>query len=216
MYKHLEREIEHLKKQFSALSTVVEENFIQAIKAFKTLDASQSKIVIDNDEKIDQMEIAVEEECLKLLALYQPVAVDLRYIITILKINNDLERIGDLSCNIAKCTVSLSEIPNFDIPSLFPVMTHKTHVMLEKSLEALSSFDCNLAYEVCRLDSDVDELKASLEKELILAIQAEPMHVERMLRLLSISRYLERIADHATNIAEDVIYSVQGEIIRHQ
>lgn len=215
MHKHLDREIENLKKIFMSLSTLVEENFVQATKAFKEMNAEAAKAAIENDEKIDQMEIAVEEECLKMLALYQPVAVDLRYIITILKINNDMERIGDLACNIAKCTVFLASQTQFEVSPHFFVMIQKTKTMLEKSLYALVNLDTQLAYEVCALDTEVDQLKNYLEQDLITLIQTNPDHVGSLLRLLSIARYLERIADHVTNISEDVIYSAQGDIIRH-
>lgn len=215
MHKHLDREIENLKKLFMSLSTLVEENFVQATKAFKEMNAEAAKLAIGNDERIDKMEIEVEEECLKMLALYQPVAVDLRYIITILKINNDLERIGDLACNIAKCTVFLAEHTEFEVSNHFPVMIQKTQVMLEKSLDALVNMDTQLAYEVCALDTEVDELKNYLEQDLITMIQSTPEQASSLLRLLSIARYLERMADHVTNIAEDVIYSADGDIIRH-
>ena len=215
MHKHLDREIENLKKLFMSLSTLVEENFVQATKAFKEMNAEAAKLAIGNDERIDKMEIEVEEECLKMLALYQPVAVDLRYIITILKINNDLERIGDLACNIAKCTVFLAEHTEFEVSNHFPVMIQKTQVMLEKSLDALVNMDTQLAYEVCALDTEVDELKNYLEQDLITMIQSTPEQASGLLRLLSIARYLERMADHVTNIAEDVIYSADGDIIRH-
>ena len=132
MPKHLDRELEGLKKIFMSLSTMVEENFLLATKAFKEQRADYAKSAIENDEHIDQMEIRVEEECLKMLALYQPVATDLRFIISILKINNDIERIGDLAVNISKCTLYLSEHSAIIIPPHFAVMISKTHFMLER------------------------------------------------------------------------------------
>ncbi len=215
MQKHLQREVEHLKKSFMSLSTMVEENVVLATKAFREMDKEAAKTVIDRDDAIDNMEIKVEEECLKMLALYQPVASDLRFIITILKINSDLERIGDLAVNIAKCSLFLCQAQKLDTHFHFSVIIQKTLVMLKKSLDALVNMDTELAREVCSLDKEVDELKHQQEKDIMDWIKQNPDHAESMIRFLSISRHLERIGDHATNIAEDVIYSVDGEIIRH-
>ncbi len=215
MHKHLDREMENLKKLFMSLSTLVEENFFLATKAFKELNAEAARQAIENDFKIDDMEIQVEEECLKMLALYQPVAIDLRFIISILKINSDIERIGDLAVNIAKCSVYLSEHPPIEVPPHFALMIQKTQVMLEKSLVSLVNLDPPLAYEVCYLDDEVDELKNDQEQSIVLLLQKNPEQAGSLLRLLSVARYIERIADHVTNIAEDVIYSVEGDIIRH-
>jgi phosphate transport system protein len=215
MKKHFQRELEQLKKNFISLSTLVEETVALATKAFREMDINAAKAVIDQDDTIDNMEIKIEEECLKLLALYQPVASDLRLVITILKINSDLERIGDLSVNIAKCASFLCQVPKLDTHFQFADIIQKTQMMLKKSIDSLVNMDTVLAYEVCRLDEEVDAIKLRQEGDIVNYIRENPDHTESMIRFLSVSRNLERIGDHATNIAEDVIYSVEGDIIRH-
>ena len=158
----------------------------------------------------------IEEECLKILALYQPVAVDLRFIVAALKINNDLERIGDLAVNIARKAALLrrraadAEVP-FDIAGMW----EKTQAMLRDSIDAMVNMDARLAAEVCRRDDEVDRLKHEIRAGAEERIRREPAKVGPLLRLLAVSRNLERIADCATNIAEDVIYMSEGRIIRH-
>ncbi len=215
MQKHLDRELQHLKQHLILLSTLVEDNFSHAIKAFREMDTLATETVISRDQDIDKMEIKIEEECLKLLALHQPVARDLRFIVTALKINNDLERIGDLAVNIAKCANFLSQMQKIDTHFHFSTIIEKTQTMLKKSLDAWVNLDTKLAYEICAMDDEVDELKRQQEKAITQRIQEFPAETELLLRFLSVSRHLERIADHTTNIAEDVIYSVDGDIIRH-
>jgi len=215
MHKHLEREIEQLKAVFSQLSDKVEHTLHQTIEAFQTQNIQLAQQVIESDNDIDRLEILVEEECLKILALYQPVARDLRVVITFLKINSDLERIGDLAVNMARCTEFLAQSGALPSNGLFQEMMVKTQIMLKKSLESLVHLNTRLAYEVCLLDNEVDTLKRQLEKDITQSIQQDSSQTESLLRLLSIARYLERIGDHATNISEDVIYSIEGDIIRH-
>jgi phosphate transport system protein len=215
MQKHLEREMEHLKKSVIDLGTLVESAVNDATRAFREMNSPLCESVISKDIEIDQMEIKVEEECLKMLALYQPVARDLRFIVTVLKINSDLERIGDLAVNIGKCAKFLSGMPRLDTQFHFSQIIQKTVLMLKKSLDSLVNMDSKLAYEVCSLDDEVDELKRQQELDITERIRNHPEEVESMLKFLSVSRYLERIADHATNISEDVIYSAAGDIIRH-
>ena len=216
MSKHLQRELDSVKKLFLTLSALVEENVLLSAKAFKEMDTALAKKVIQADDEIDRMEIEVEEECLKILALHQPVAVDLRFIVAILKINNDLERIGDLGVNIAKRVLYLAThnlpVAEFD----FPRMMRKVHAMLSRSLDALVVLDAGLAREVCVLDTEVDKLKKEVEEKVETLIKQKPEDVQGLLCLLSVGRHLERIADHATNISEDVIYMVEGDIIRHR
>jgi phosphate transport system protein len=161
-------------------------------------------------------EVEVEEECLKVLALHQPVATDLRFIVAILKINNDLERIGDLACNIASRARKMASITT-------PAKAHidfqgaetKVRTMLRKSLEALVNVDADLAKWVWAQDDQIDEINRSVHKQVIQALKRYPDEVERLILLLSVSRNLERIGDHSTNIAEDILYMIGGEIVRH-
>jgi len=150
------------------------------------------------------------------LALYQPVAIDLRFIITALKINNDLERIGDLAVNIAERAEFLAGQKPVDVPFDFDAMADKTQSMLSQSLDALVDMDCNLAYQVCAADDEVDAINRQMYDQVKQSIRNNPEQVDSLIHLLSVSRHLERVADHATNIAEDVIYMVEGKIVRHK
>jgi len=216
MTLHLQREIEGLKKMVLRLGTQVEELVFKAVKALDTRDTPLAERIIAADLEVDRHEVDLEEECLKILALHQPVAIDLRFVISVLKINNDLERIGDESVNIAERTLFLNSQPAIDIPLDFQGMADKTKIMLKNSLTALVNMDTALARDVCAADDEVDALNREMYSLVQERIRQEPAELERLIHLLSISRHLERIADHATNIAEDVLYMVQGEIVRHR
>jgi phosphate transport system protein len=216
MTVHMKREIDRLKKMLMSLCEVVEQNLRQAVEAIKTRNMALAKTVIAGDIEIDQMEVDVEEECLKILALYQPVAIDLRFIITALKINNDLERIGDLAVNLAERGTFLAGQQREDVTLDFDAMTEKTKSMVHRSLEALVNMDSKLAYEVCAADDEVDQINHQMFLIVQDEIRAHPEQSESLIHLLSASRHLERVADHATNIAEDVIYMIEGRIVRHK
>jgi phosphate transport system protein len=211
----LQREIEKLKKQILALSARVEENVYKAVRSLEERSGILAEEVMNSDREVDQMEVDIEEECLKVLALYQPVAVDLRYIIAIMKINNDLERVGDLAVNIAERSAFLATVEKPDIPLNFPLMMEKTRAMLRKSLDALIKRDATVAHEVLAADDEIDAMNRDMYIQIQEAICRKPEQLESFIHLLSCSRHLERIADLATNIAEDAIYLMQGEIIRH-
>ncbi|UCD11434.1 MAG: phosphate signaling complex protein PhoU [Nitrospinaceae bacterium] len=213
---HLQREIDLLKKKILSLGADVEESVRRSVRALATRDSALALRVIDHDIEIDQSEVDVEEECLKILALHQPVANDLRLIIAILKINNDLERIADLSVNIAERAVYLATQDKIDMPFDFPGMADRVQSMLKHSLDALVNADSALARDVCAADDEVDDMNREVYGRVEAAILENPGQLNRLINLLSASRYLERAADHATNIAEDVIYLVEGVIIRHQ
>lgn len=215
MTLHLQKEVEHLKKKLLVLSTFVEESVQRAVKSLEERDGKLAAKVIENDLMIDHMEIDVEEECLKILALHQPVAVDLRFIVAVLKINNDLERIGDLAVNIAERAEYLATQPKVDIPFDFAGMSRKAQKMLTQSLDSLVNLDSPLAREVLPLDDEVDAINRQMYSQVIDGIRKHPENLNSLIHLLSVSRHLERIADHATNIAEDVIYMIEGEIVRH-
>jgi phosphate transport system protein len=212
---HLEKAINELKRLILHLGTDVEESVRLSVQSLTQRKSEQAKQVIDADYEIDQREVFVEEECLKILALHQPVANDLRLIIAILKINNDLERIGDLSVNIAERAVYLSNKAKVDLPFDLQDMAEKVRSMLKRSLDALVNRDEKLARQVCEDDDAVDDLNREMYKCVEQTIKKDPDNLNSYIQLLSASRYLERMADHATNIAEDVIYLVTGEIIRH-
>lgn len=216
MSEHFLREIENLKKKILAVSAVVEESIARSIAAVIKHDASLAQQVAEGDEEINHMEVDVEEDCLKLLALYQPVAVDLRFVVAVLKINNDLERMGDLAVNIARRAEYLATFPKLDISSNLQEMAQKTQTMVKHSLDALVESNTELARQVCVADNEIDASNRQMHRLIQDQIRADPEQVDRLLHLLSVSRHLERIADLATNVAEDVIYSVEGAIVRHR
>jgi phosphate transport system protein len=216
MTVHLERELDRLKKKILALGAIVEERVRMAIKAVETRDRELAKKVIEADDEIDQIEVDVEEGCLKILALYQPVAIDLRFIVAVIKINNDLERIGDIAVNIAERAAFLATQSKVDIPFDFAGMAEKTQSMLKKSLDSLVNMDADLAWEVGAADDEVDAINRDMYLQVQDGIRKNIDRMECLIHLLQTSRHLERIADHATNIAEDVIYMINGEIVRHR
>ena len=213
---HLHREIEILKGKTLSLAARVEDALRNAIRAVRERDSALAAKVIDGDEVIDQLEVTIEEDCLKALALYQPVAVDLRFIVMVIKVNNELERIGDLATDVAERAQFLAERDPVQLPPILLAMTQKTQAMVKKALDALVNLDPELAREVRESDDEVDDLHGRMFTLVQGAMRDEPDRIETLMPLLSISRYLERVADHATNIAEDVIYSVEGEIVRHR
>ena len=216
MTTHLQREIEALKKKILHMGARVEETVSKAVDALIAKDPRIADEVIASDEAMDHIEVDIEEECLKILALHQPVAIDLRYVIAVLKINNDLERIGDLAVNIAERAVYLSTHAPIDLPLDFRGMVDITQTMLKQSLDSLVYMDPNLARQVRASDDRVDDLNRHMYALIEEYVSKHPDRIAESLHLLSASRHLERIADQATNIAEDVIYMVEGEIVRHQ
>lgn len=215
MSMHLQKEIENLKKRILELGAVVEESVRQAVTAIEKRDARLATAVIERDAEIDHLEVIVEEECLKIMALHQPVAIDLRFIIAVTKINSDLERIGDLAVNIAERAVYLATQPRIDIPFDFAGMAESAQQMLRESLDALVNLDGRLARRVSAEDAEVDRINRDMYAQVKDGIRSHPDHLDSLIHLLSVSRHLERIADHATNIAEDVIYMIEGVIVRH-
>jgi phosphate transport system protein len=215
MSMHLQREIDKIKAELLSLCTLVENQVQMAIGALFDRNHQRAQEVENGDKEVDQREIEVEENCLKTLALHQPVARDLRLIVAALKINNDLERIGDLAVNIAHKAAALSSEPALEISADIGGMWQKTRTMLHDSLMALVNLDARLAREVCTRDDEVDQIKREARLVVEETVRQNPERVKPLLRLLAVFRNLERIADCATNIAEDVIYMVEGKIIRH-
>ena len=215
MSAHLIRELDGLRRLLLSLGARVEAAIAKAVMAMVRRDGRLAEEVVAADEEIDRMEVEVEEECLKLLALYQPVAGDLRFIVAALKINNDLERMGDLAANIAKGAARLAAHDPVEVPADLAAMAAKTRSMVKRSLDALVNADPALAQEVCADDDEVDAFRRNLRERMQAAIAEAPERTEAIMTLFMAVGHLERIADMATNIAEDVIYTVQGKIIRH-
>lgn len=212
----LHKEIEKLKKMLLALMAVVEENLSKAVLALENRDCELAQQVLQADERVDEMEVDLEEEGLKILALHQPVAIDLRFIISALRTNNELERIGDTAVNIAERATFLCSEPPLNLPVDLASMADKAQEMLTMSLDAFVNMDVALAGKVIRMDDEVDEMNREVFSIVYDHIKQMPERAEALIHMLSATRHLERIADHATNIAEDVIYLVKGEIVRHQ
>ena len=215
MSKHLERDLENLQKRIIGFAGMVEDSIYKAVESLRKHDNALAMQVIEGDARIDATENQVSEECLKLLALYQPVASDLRRIATTFMITTDLERMGDLAMHIAEAALVLSS-PAKPIPAKLGNMTDLTTSLVRQSLDAFVTLDSRLARRVVRMDDEVDRYNDEIIAELIAYMKASPDNIEPGLTLFAATRHLERIADHGTNIAEDVIYLVEGEIVKHR
>jgi phosphate transport system protein len=216
MSKHLQRDLECLKKEILTMGAMVEGAANKAISSLVRRNTEWAEEVMKGDDEIDEKENAIQEECLKLLALHQPVAGDLRFIVTVMKVNNDLERMGDLAVNIAERGLYLSTRPSIRIPLNFSKMVERVQAMVHESLNALVNLDTALARKVWRDDDEVDAMNREMYVVLQELMREDPDTIHRAVHTLSASRHLERIADLATNIAEDIIFMAEGEIVRHR
>lgn len=215
MRVHFQRDVDKLKRQMLALSAEVENDVRAAVRAVENRDEELARQVVIREPKINTMEVDVEEDCLKILALHQPVAGDLRYVISVLKINQDLERIGDLAVHIAERGLFLCGKPPISIPMRLGEMADKAQAMLKKVLDAFVNMDEPGAHEVCAADSEIDAIKRDISQQVKKAITQNPDLFDSFTQIMNIARHIERIADHATNIAEDLIYLIEGRIVRH-
>ena len=213
--KHFSRELGKIKKQILSLGAMVEERVRMALNAVEANDAELADRIIKTDYEIDEMEVEIEEECLKVLALHQPVAVDLRFLIAVIKINNDLERIGDQTVNIAERVGVIAKRDLSDFFFDYSAMGEKAQNMLKMSLDGLVNMDYDLAFNVLLMDDEVDKIQKEAYDRIKQAMSEHPDKIGNLINLLLISRHIERLADHATNIAEEVIYLIEGEIVRH-
>ena len=213
---HLQRELDELRKRVFHLCSLVEENLTLAIQSVQKPGEEMAETIRRRDREIDELEVQVEEECLKILALYHPVAADLRYLVSVLKLNADIERIGDLAVNIAGATRRLGDV---DMPvavsDKLNVLAAKSRAMLRLSLEALMDLDAARARLVLAADDEVDGLYHELATMLQEYMVASPREANAVFCWLLAAKSMERVGDHATNIAEDTIYMVEGEIVRH-
>jgi phosphate transport system protein len=214
---HLQKELDKIKEKLLTLGALVEDRVYKAVRSIELKDESVAKKIIEADNEIDEMEIELEEDCLKVLALHQPVAVDLRFIVSVIKINNDLERVADQAVNIASRVANISKREQseeffYD----YSPMEEKVEYMFVKSLDAFVNMDVNLAEKIIRMDDEVDKLKGEAYDIIKDAMIKRSDQIGYLLNFFLISRHLERIADYATNIAEEVIYLVEGKIVRHR
>ncbi len=216
MSKHFERDLEKLHRQLLSLFGNVEQMIDLATRALYERRTEYVETVISTDKLINDMEVSIEEDCLKMLALHQPVALELRRISTIIKINVDLERMADLACNIAERANDLHEYPFFPIPDLLPGMARQTSQMVRMAIDSFVGSDSYLAKKVIQCDEAVDSDNRRIINELRGLMKTDSSLIEPALHCFSASRHIERLADHAENIAEDVVYFVDGDIVRHK
>ena len=215
MRTHMHREISAVKKRIITLGASVEKSVEFSFQALKNMDSKMADIVINQDENINQEEVLIEEECLKILALYQPVATDLRTLVAILKINNDLERMGDLACNVAVNCKKIALMASIKIPTEFEEMYKAVLEMTRDCIDCFLDQDIDKAIAVCKADEKVDEFHRQIIADVTDRLKSGEESIDALLYLISISRCVERIGDYATNIGEDVYYLITGEIIRH-
>lgn len=215
MAENLPRMLHELKQQLLYLSSTVEESIAKVVTALMSRDARLAREVVAADIEIDNLEIRVESECEKILALYQPVAGDLRFIVATLKINNDLERMGDLAKKIGKNVIYLCGVPPTAAIVDFREIADKARMMVKHSMDAFVNGDPELARQVLAEDDAVDDLKDGLYETLRDTIRSHPDQLDALLKLYGVARNLERLGDMATHVAEEVIYMVEGGIVRH-
>lgn len=215
METHFQQELNKLKENLLKMAGLAEQAISNAVDALVQRNTSLAEKTIKEDEKINQMEILIDEWCLKLLALHQPMAADLRFITSAMRINIELERIGDLAVNIAERVISLNQEPQLKPYIDIPRMAEITQAMVKDVLDAFVNGDTNLARAVCERDDQVDALNDQVFRELLTYMMADPKTITRAVHLIIVSRCLERIADHTTNIAEGVIFMVKALVIKH-
>lgn len=216
MTKHFLRELENLKRDVTAMGGMAEAAVASATRAFLQRDGELARSVIEGDDEVNALEVRIEEECLKLLALYQPAARDLRYLVSAFKIINDLERVGDLAVNLAERALDREgEQMRPGIAELTSMSDHARD-MLRRALDAFLTLDGDRAREVMDMDDAADESLRQLYESQVKALEAGETGFESAMRILASAKYLERIADLSTNIAEDVVYVATGEVLKHQ
>jgi phosphate transport system protein len=215
MQRHFHEELEALKQTLLAMGGLVEDQIRRAMRALLERDDALAQEVIDRDRRVNAYDVEVDEQCVNLLALHQPAAGDLRSITTAMKIVTDLERIGDQAVNIAQRVLELNRDPQLKPYVDLPRMAEKAQRMVKESLDAFVARDTGLARQVCGKDTEVDALKEQIFRELLTFMMEDPRTIPRAIRVILISRFLERVADHATNIAEMVVYLVEGKMVRH-
>jgi phosphate transport system protein len=215
MQRHFHEELEALKQTLLAMGGLVEDQIRRVMTALLERDSALAQEVIDRDRQVNAYDVEVDETCVELLALHQPAAGDLRFITTAMKIVTDLERIGDQAVNIAQRALELNEEPQLKPYIDLPRMAERAQRMVNESLDAFVARDTALARRVCAEDAEVDVLKEQIFRELLTFMMADARTIPRAIRLMLISRFLERVADHATNIAEMVVYMVESKMVRH-
>ena len=215
MQRHFHEELELVKEKTLKQGSLVETMVEQAVSSLVDRNSRLAEEVIASDQKVDALDVEIEEDCLRLLALHQPAAKDLRFITTAMKITTDLERMADQAVNICQRAIELNDEPQLKPYIDIPIMSQLSQKMMRDALDAFVRRDADLAREVIPADNKVDALKNQIFRELLTFMMEDPRTIPRAIRLILVSRHLERIADHATNIAEMVVFLVEGKSIRH-
>jgi phosphate transport system protein len=213
--KRYEEELKKLREEILYMGGMVEDQIQKAIKSLVDRDSNLAEVIIERDHEVNRLDVEVDDLCIKLLALHQPAGRDLRFITTGLKITTDLERVGDMAVNICERALELNQEPQLKPYIDIPRMARIAQRMIRESLDAFVREDTELALKVCKNDEEVDQLNSQIFREVVTFMIDDPHTINRAIKISSISKYLERIADHATNIAEMVIFMVKGKSIRH-
>ena len=215
MSAHLQIDLDDLHRDLLSMCAKVEDLIHRAVAQLSQPSLADARALTEQDNEIDRWDVQIEDKCLKILALHQPVAIDLRRITTVLKISGELERVADLAVNIVERAVGLLDAPDLQIPDKLVDMAQAAVDMLHRSIDAYVTLDTQLARQVCMDDDSIDQANAAMIRHLIDQMHRQPDRLDALLHLFSAVRQVERVADHATNIAEDVVYLVEGKIIRH-
>jgi len=216
MERHFDQQLAALRKNLIQMASVVETSIANAVKSLIERDSELARLVVQSDEKVDALELEIDKQCVDLLALRQPLAIDLRFITSSIKITNNLERMGDLAVNIAERVIPLCQEPQLKPLIDIPRMATITQTMVKDSIDAFVNKDTDLARSVYERDSTVDALNDQIFRELLTYMMQAPGNITRAVHLILISRHLERIADHSTNIAEEVVYIVKAKVVKHR
>ena len=213
--KRYEEELKRLREEILYMGGLVEDQIQKAVKTLVDRDSDLAQVIIERDHEVNRLDVEIDDICIKLLALHQPAGRDLRFITTGLKITTDLERIGDMAVNICERALELNQEPQLKPYIDIPRMARVSQRMIRESLDAFVREDTDLALKVCKDDDEVDQLNAQIFRETLTFMLENAQTISRATKIASVSKYLERIADHATNIAEMVIFMVKGKSIRH-
>jgi len=213
--KRYEEDLRRLREEILYMGGLVEDQIQKSVKSLVDRDSELAQVIIERDHEVNRLDVEIDELCIKLLALHQPAGRDLRFITTGLKITTDLERIGDMAVNICERALELNQEPQLKPYIDIPRMARVAQRMIRESLDAFVREDTELALKVCKDDDEVDQLNAQIFRETLTYMLENAQTISRATKISSVSKYLERIADHATNIAEMVIYMVKGKSIRH-
>jgi phosphate transport system protein len=215
MYVHMQLDLSELHRDLLSMCERVEDMIHRAVGLLSAPDFEETRKLVEDDTAIDRWDVRIEDACLKILALYQPVAIDLRRITTVMKVAGELERVADLAVNIAERASGLLNAPQVSVPDQLKEMAQRAVDMLHRSIDAYVDLNSELARQVCQEDDGIDAMNRQLIEQLIEYMHKSPGQLDALLHLFSAVRQVERVADHATNIAEDVVYLVEGHIIRH-